>query len=62
MTEWLKVRDCKSLSKTYVGSNPTSFKIKIIFKPSILRYHLDYIKRIWYETFNKFKCIVSFNQ
>jgi hypothetical protein len=28
VTEWLKVADCKSVGISYVGSNPTSFKIK----------------------------------
>ena len=29
MTEWLKVADCKSVRVSYVGSNPTSFKIDL---------------------------------
>ena len=26
MAEWLKAADCKSVSNTYVGSNPTLWK------------------------------------
>lgn len=29
VAEWLKAIDCKSIGKSYVGSNPTSFKKKI---------------------------------
>lgn len=30
VTEWLIVADCKSVGKSYVGSNPTFFKKKIV--------------------------------
>lgn len=28
MAEWLKATDCKSVSNTYIGSNPISFRKK----------------------------------
>ena len=53
MTEWLKVADCKSVSKAYVGSNPTSFSLdrknrtrtrnRWFWKP--LFYQLNYFPR-----------------
>lgn len=56
MTEWLKVIDCKSIRKSYVGSNPTSF----IKNSNIKRMSLFYSESVKILILLIFSIVLSF--
>ena len=39
MAEWTKAADCKSVSKTLVGSNPTLFNIKTYYLSKSINFY-----------------------